>query len=131
MKKSLLILIILIFNHTLFSQHSKPDTLRAMQYSGPIKLDGILNEPCWSEAMKIENFTQREQNEGEPATEKTKIAVVYNTNEIYFGIWCFDSQPDKVSTQQMKRDFSWRSDDNVEVIIEGNGLEVSGPLKLL
>ncbi len=68
-------------------------------------------------APAIENFTQREQNEGAPATEKTRIAVVYNTNEIYFGIWCFDSEPDKISAQQMARDFRWSSDDNVEIMI--------------
>ncbi len=82
-----------------------------------IKLDGQLNELCWLNASAIENFTQREQNEGDLATERTRIAVVYNTNEIYFGIWCFDKEPDKISAQQMARDFSWSSDDNIEIMI--------------
>ena len=43
-----------------------------------IKLDGKLDEQCWRQAIKIENFIQREQNEGVPATEKTLIAVVKN-----------------------------------------------------
>lgn len=88
-----------------------------MFYEEQIKLDGLLNELCWLNASAIENFTQREQNEGDPATERTRIAVVYNTNEIYFGIWCFDSEPDKISAQQMARDFCWSSDDNIEIMI--------------
>lgn len=112
-----LVFIFLLLNNTLFGQHSKPDTITAVFYKEQIKLDGKLNEACWLNAPIIENFTQREQNEGEPATERTKIAVVYTTNEIYFGIWCFDKEPDKISAQQMARDFSWRSDDNVEIII--------------
>ena len=117
MKQNLIFILFLLLTSTLLGQHSKPDTLIAMFYEEQIKLDGQLNEPCWLNASAIENFTQREQNEGAPATEKTRIAVVYNTHEIYFGIWCFDKEPDKISAQQMARDFSWGSDDNIELMI--------------
>ncbi len=116
MKQVLFIILILLSNH-LFAQHSQPDTLKAMPFSGQIKLDGQLNESCWSDASTIENFTQREQKEGLPSTEKTRVAIVYSTTEMFIGIWCFDSEPDKISAQQMKRDFSWRSDDNIEIMI--------------
>jgi len=99
------------------AQHSQPDTLKAFYYEGKIKLDGKLDEEGWAKAIPIQNFTQREQNEGEPATEETKIAVVYSTNQIYFGIWCYDSEPNKISAQQMARDFHWGSDDNIEIMI--------------
>lgn len=117
MKKIIYIIAILLASNNLMGQHSKPDSIKAFFSNEQIKLDGQLNEACWVNAPAIENFTQREQNEGAPATEKTKIAVVYNTNEIYFGIWCFDSDPSKISAQQMARDFSWKSDDNIEIII--------------
>jgi len=116
-KRYFIFIIILLLNNNLFGQHSTPDTISASFNNNRITLDGKLNEPCWLNAIPIENFTQREQNEGVPASEKTKIAVVYNTNNIYFGIWCFDSEPDKISAQQMSRDFSWGSDDNIELMI--------------
>ena len=117
MKLLLVFGLILLLNYSLWGQHSKPDTVVALFCNEQIKLDGKLNEPCWLNASAIENFTQREQNEGDPATENTRIAVVYNTNEIYFGVWCFDREPEKISAQQMARDFSWRSDDNIEIMI--------------
>jgi len=117
MKQILLGIFFLILPFSNFAQHSQPDTLNAFYYEGKIKLDGKMNEVCWTNAISIQNFTQREQNEGEPATEETKIAVVYNTNQIYFGIWCYDSEPNKISAQQMARDFNWRSDDNIEIMI--------------
>lgn len=101
----------------LFAQHSKPDTLQAVPVTGSIKLDGKLNEASWLNAPAIENFTQREQDEGKPASERTRVAVVYSKNVIYFGIWCFDSEPDKISAQQMERDFNWGSDDNFEIMV--------------
>ncbi|MEA3500993.1 MAG: DUF5916 domain-containing protein [Candidatus Marinimicrobia bacterium] len=117
MKNFVICLTTFLLSINLVAQHSKPDSLRAMFYKGQIKIDGNLDENCWNRIAGIENFTQREQNEGEPATEKTKVKVVYNKNEIYFGIWCFDSEPEKISAQKMARDFSWRSDDNFEIMI--------------
>ena len=117
MKQIFLGVFFLILPFSNFAQHSQPDTLNAFYYEGKIKLDGKMNEACWTNAISIQNFTQREQNEGELATEKTKIAAVYGTNQIYFGIWCYDSEPNKISAQQMARDFNWRSDDNIEIMI--------------
>ena len=116
-RKNIILILIFVLNSNLFGQHSIPDTLSAFFFKNQIKIDGKLDEDCWINAFAIENFTQREQNEGYPASEKTRVAVVYNTNEIYFGVWCFDSRPDKISAQQMSRDFSWSSDDNVEIMI--------------
>jgi hypothetical protein len=116
--KIVIILIILfLFNINSFSQHSTPDTLIATFCDEEIKLDGKLDERCWMQAVGVENFFQRELNEGMPATEKTRIAAVFNTNQIFFGIWCYDSEPDKISAQQMARDFDWESDDNIEILI--------------
>ena len=117
MKPKIVFILILLVNNSIFSQQSNPNTLLATYIDEQIKLDGKLSELCWSNASVIENFTQREQNEGAPATEKTRIAVVFNATNIYFGIWCFDSEADKISAQQMARDFNWRSDDNIEIMI--------------
>ncbi|HHJ10208.1 MAG TPA: hypothetical protein ENK25_04875 [Bacteroidetes bacterium] len=116
-KQNIVFILILFVSNNLIGQHSKPDTLMAISCNEQIKVDGKLNETCWLNAPTIENFKQREQTEGAPATEKTKIAVVYNTHEIYFGIWCYDSEPDKILAQQMARDFSWGSDDNIEIMV--------------
>ena len=117
MKPKIVFILILLVNNSIFSQQSNPNTLLATYIDEQIKLDGKLSELCWSNASVIENFTQREQNEGATATEKTRIAVVFNATNIYFGIWCFDSEADKISAQQMARDFNWRSDDNIEIMI--------------
>ncbi len=101
----------------IIAQHSKPDTLYALHINEKIKIDGVLNEDAWGRAMKISNFTQRQQHEGEPATEKTLVAVLYDDDNLYFGVWAFDSQPGKILAKSMKRDFSWDSEDNFEVIL--------------
>ena len=113
----LVIVFILIIPFRAFSQHSKPDTIYAFHINEKIKIDGELNEDAWKKAKNITNFTQRQQIEGAPATEKTKVAVLYDDNNLYFGIWAFDKEPDKIIAKSMKRDFSWGSEDNFEIII--------------
>ncbi len=99
------------------AQKSYPDSLVAYFTDEKINLDGKLSEACWQNAVRISNFTQRELNEGEPATEKTEIAIVYTTNIMYIGFWGYDDNPDKIVAQKMERDFSWGTDDNFEMII--------------
>jgi hypothetical protein len=109
MKKSCLFGILILYELSttsiLFAQHSQPDTIKALKVENSLTLDGILDEPAWTEAEHISNFTQRELNENAPATEGTEVAVLYNRTELYIGIWCFDAEPDKIAAQKMKWDF--------------------------
>ncbi|MCK5700159.1 MAG: hypothetical protein KAI29_03370, partial [Cyclobacteriaceae bacterium] len=114
------VVVILIFQCVMgyaWAQHSKPDTIYSYYTSEKITLDGKLDESCWSQAKRIGNFTQRELTEGDPATEKTEVAIVYSTNKLYVGFWGYDKNPSKLIANQMKRDFGWRGDDNFEMII--------------
>jgi Domain of unknown function (DUF5916) len=105
----------------LHGQHSQPDTIRAVRCPSPIKLDGVLDEPEWAKAPRISNFTQRELDEGRPATEKTEVAVLFTKTDLYIGIWCFDKDPDKIVAQKMKWDFEYGTEDNFIVALDSYG----------
>ncbi|MCB0497257.1 MAG: carbohydrate binding family 9 domain-containing protein [Cyclobacteriaceae bacterium] len=100
------------------AQVSLPNTIYAKYTDDAIQLDGRLDEPVWENAVRISNFTQRELNVGEPATEKTEVAIVYTANTLYIGFWGFDREPDNLVAREMKRDFNWGVEDNFEVIID-------------
>ena len=102
-----ILLLLFIIPGRTSAQHSSPDTLVAQPLTSSIKLDGKLNESIWQQAGKISNFTQRELKEGQPATEKTQVAVLYDSKNMYIGVWCFDKHPDKIVASQMKRDFDY------------------------
>lgn len=111
-----LILLFPFFNT--YAQVSQPYTIHASFTSQPIKLDGHLSEPVWRQARHISNFTQRELNEGQPASERTQVAVAFDKNNLYIAVWCFDREPDKLIAEKMKRDFDFDSEDNFEIIID-------------
>ncbi len=101
----------------LAAQHSMPDVIVAKRISEPIKIDGYLTETAWKEAQHISNFTQRDLDFGEPASEHTEVAVLYDDNTLYLGIWCYQKDPDKIVAKSMKPDFSYWSEDNFQIMI--------------
>jgi hypothetical protein len=115
--RKIFLFLLLIPLTSAFGQHSKPDTIHAYFTTEKITLDGRLDEPCWQKAPKISNFTQRELNQGEAPTERTEVAIVYTTNEMYIGFRGYDSDPSKIVAQNMQRDFHWSTDDDFEVIL--------------
>jgi hypothetical protein len=100
------------------AQTSEPSVCYPLKIEKDIKLDGVLDEECWKNAQIISNFTQRELNTGQPATEKTLCAVVYTEKTIFIGFWCYDREPEKIVAKEMKRDFTYWVDDNFEVIFD-------------
>lgn len=74
---------------------------------GPV-IDGVLDDEAWAGAAELTGFTQRDPDEGKPATENTVVKVVYDEDAIYFGARLEDSQ--KVTTLLGRRDSQLESD---------------------
>ena len=84
------------------------------------RLDGTLNDPLWKLAKPIDDFRQREPYEGEPATEKTEVRILYTRKAVFFGIHCYDSQPSRVVATELRRDAKQDLDDHFEIMIDSN-----------
>src|SRR3954471_21643945 len=78
------------------AQHSSPDTLIAYRINTPINFDGNPNDSIWKSIPHIINFTERELHFGEPASEKTETAVLYDNYNLYIGVWCCMQNADKI-----------------------------------
>jgi hypothetical protein len=55
-------------------------------------VDGVLDERLWQQASPIEDFVQAEPSQGEPATEKTDVRLLFTSTTLYIGVTCFDSR---------------------------------------
>jgi hypothetical protein len=83
-----------------------------------IKVDGLLDEAAWAEAPEAGDFIQLQPEKGKAASERTIVKIIYDDNTVYFGFWCYDSEPQKIAAQMTKRDADIRSDDSVYVLID-------------
>jgi hypothetical protein len=78
----------------------------AVKINSPPKIDGSLEQDIWNQANPAINFIQKQPNEGKPATEKTEVRVLYDNNNLYIGVMCFDSDPKKIIANDKRRDSS-------------------------
>ena len=71
----------------------------------------MLDEAAWMRASPISDFRQQDPLNGEPATERTEVRIVYDEQRLIVGVICFDSEPGRVMGNQMQRDQSFGADD--------------------
>ena len=76
-----------------------------------ISLDGRLDEDIWQRAEAAADFVQVEPSNGDLATEPTEVRIAYDSESLYLGILCFDSEPEKVLGNQLERDGFLSADD--------------------
>lgn len=83
-----------------------------------ITVDGLLDEEIWRTAPTIGELTQREPQTGEPPTERTTVTLLYDADNLYIGVMCSDSEPQRVIGTQMARDAALNSDDRIEILLD-------------
>jgi hypothetical protein len=75
-----------------------------------IRVDGRLDDASWAHVAAYDRFTQRDPDEGAPATERTELRLVYDDDALYVGVRLCDREPDKVVRRLSRRDESAEAD---------------------
>ena len=91
----------------------------ALRVETPPLLDGaVLDDPAWANAEPATGFVQTQPNEGEVATERTEVRIVFTDDTIYFGIVCYDRDPGAIIVTDSRRDSSLTDSDSVQLILD-------------
>ena len=77
---------------------------RAIERTGPIEIDGRLDEDAWSHAPAATGFVQREPVEGAPAEERTEVRILFDEGAVYVGARMYDPEPETIAAQLVRRD---------------------------
>ena len=115
MKKIILLLVmflspLIIPGQKAPSKKPKKTKVSAFRITQPIVIDGKLNEEVWKTTNVVTGFTQRNPDEGKPATEKTVVRILYDDDAIYIGARMYDSSPDSIVARLVRKDNNSRSD---------------------
>jgi hypothetical protein len=79
-------------------------TMRATRLTGPIELDGRLDEAVYNAVVAVTDFVQQVPDEGALATEATEAWIFFDDDTVYISARCWDSQPDRMVANEMRRD---------------------------
>jgi hypothetical protein len=71
-------------------------------------------------SMEASPIRQREPYEGETATEKTEVRILYTRTAVYFSIHCYDSDRSRIVATELRRDAYQNLDDHFEFLIDSN-----------
>jgi hypothetical protein len=95
---------------------SQPEIKAVFTSTQPV-IDGSVNEDVWKNASAVKELFQREPKPGEPVSEKTEFYFLYDHNNLYVGIRCFDN-PEGITAKELARDVSLGEDDRVQIILD-------------
>ena len=126
MYRGVLIALVILFPVRASAQPSEPDghtggvsaaaslpIANAAATRTPPTIDGHLDDEVWRAAPVITGLTQRDPEEGVPASEPTEVRVLFDDDAIYVGARLYDRRP--VTTRLGRRDMDLSSSDWLRV----------------
>ena len=90
----------------------------AIQVGEAPMVDGLLNEGAWLKAIPLDGFTQAEPLQGQPASQRTEVRILYDANAVYVGAILHDSDPSQIVTTDTRRDANLGEMDSFQIIFD-------------
>lgn len=84
--------------------------LTAVRCELPPRLDGVLDEACWNDALPGTGFIVNKPKPGIPMPFETEVRLVYTDQSLYVGVVCYDPHPDSILKQLSGRDIHGNAD---------------------
>ena len=111
------------YNTVRFSRLAK-----AARTDTPIVMDGRLDEAAWSLADPASGFTQsgRSAHPGQPSVQRTEVRFLFDSDNLYIGATCFDTDMKKLVVTGLKRDFPSNLGDEIGIILDSLNDDRSG-----
>jgi len=111
---------------TVNAQYSMPN---APEYTVPASeavhtevapvLDGmVIGDPAYTQAVPISQFWQTTPQEGQPASERTEVRLVYTDRALYVGVICYDREPEAIVVSDTRRDAPLDETDSFQMILD-------------
>lgn len=97
---------LLLFCGGVFSQTK---SFQAIKIAQPPKIDGNLNDEAWVNITPATDFIQNYPSAGTPASQQTKVKVVYDDEAIYVAAYLYDD-PSLIRKQLTARDAELQKD---------------------
>ena len=93
---------------------------QATSVDTPPIVDGDLSDPVWEKAPVIDQFIQMVPDSGEPATERTEVRIVYDSDSLYIAAYLHYTDPTAVvrNVLRFRDDQVWAKDDIIRFFID-------------
>src|SRR5688572_15882919 len=90
----------------------------AVRVDTPPTIDGRLGDEAWAGVGAADRFTQQDPDEGQPATERTELRVVYDDEALYIAARMFDREATLISRRLANRDANDNDADTIDIYLD-------------
>jgi hypothetical protein len=90
------------------------ETVRAVRVQKPPTVDGSLDEQLYALIPKIDGFLQQEPQEGQAATQRTYVWVLYDDIAVYVFARCRSTDPARIVANAR---FRWEFDPGSDLFV--------------
>ena len=84
----------------------------------PVVDGDILEDPAWRQAIPTSTFWQEQPDEGQPASERTEVRIVFTDRTLFVGVVCYDRAPRDIIVSDARRDSPLDNTDSFQVIFD-------------
>ena len=91
---------------------------------GPIKLDGILDEPAWKTVQAVSQFNKKFPNDIGAPKKQTEVKYLFDDKNLYFAFKVYDSGTAII--RSLKRDIGHDGNDGVAVVLDPLNQKTNG-----
>jgi hypothetical protein len=99
-------------------EFERPVALAAPIVDAP-KIDGdVLNDPVWAGVTPTTGFIQKTPDSGQPVSERTEVYIAFTGDTLYFGVVCFDREPERIVVADSRRDSELVETDSFQIILD-------------
>ncbi len=95
-----------------------PRIVTAVETRLPITLDGVLDDEAWISAEPATDFVQAEPHEGQAATERTTVRLLFDRDALYVGVRCDDAMASALIVNDIRKDFTPGEQDTFELLLD-------------
>ncbi len=97
-------MILMVMLNAAFGQTPEKKRYKATRITEAPVIDGTLDEPVWKTGEWIDDFTQNQPYNGQPATQRTEFTILFDDDNLYVAIKNFDTDPDSIVNRLTRRD---------------------------
>ncbi len=103
-QKTIILFALLLATLSVCSQDSLRIYYTARLEGEPPLIDGLIDEEAWNIVEWSGDFLQREPYEYQKPSQQTAVKLLYDDDNLYVAIRCFDTDPDKIEKRLTRRD---------------------------
>ncbi|MCG8322883.1 MAG: carbohydrate binding family 9 domain-containing protein [Cytophagales bacterium] len=102
----------------IFAQNQREQSVIMMRkIQGPIKVDGLTDEPAWQQVEAVSGFYQNFPTDSLPAIAKTEVKMMFDDDFLYISAVCYNEGRDYI-VASLKRDYEFSTTESFNLYVD-------------